>query len=76
MLVVFVAATATISPALGAVLNLETACGLDFVLVLDRSGSVADSEDQEAVRDGGKTGFPELRLRGDVLGTEDGLAKR
>jgi hypothetical protein len=29
----------------------------------------------EAPRGDGKTGFPGLRLRGDVLGTEDGIAK-
>lgn len=29
----------------------------------------------EAPRNGDKQGFPELRLRGDVLGTEDGCAK-
>jgi hypothetical protein len=29
----------------------------------------------EAPRSGGKQGFPELRLRPDILGTEDGLAK-
>ncbi|MDQ6633099.1 MAG: FAD-dependent oxidoreductase, partial [Verrucomicrobiota bacterium] len=29
----------------------------------------------EAPRTNGKTGFPELRLRGDILGTEDALAK-
>ena len=30
----------------------------------------------EAPRPDGKTGYPGLRLRGDVVGTEDGLAKR
>lgn len=30
----------------------------------------------ECPRDGGGTGYPELKLRPDVMGTEDGLAKR